>query len=297
METILTINNLNKRYGRIQALKNVSFEIKKGNVYGILGPNGSGKSTTLGITLNVVNATSGTYQWFDGALETHEALKKVGAIIERPNFYPYMTAYENLKLVCKIKNINYSKIIEKLELVGLIERKDSKFSTFSLGMKQRLAIASALLNDPEILILDEPTNGLDPQGIHQIRDIIKKVASLGTTILLASHLLDEVEKVCSHVVVLRKGEILYAGLVDGMAVNEGFFELEADDNATLTTVLATHPAVDKTVADENKVLVYLKSDLKASDLNRYLFEHGITLNHLVKRKNSLEEQFLALTKK
>lgn len=297
METILTIKNLNKRYGRIQALKNVSFEIKKGNVYGILGPNGSGKSTTLGITLNVVNATSGEYQWFDGALETHEALKKVGAIIERPNFYPYMTAYENLKLVCKIKNISYAKIEEKLELVGLIERKDSKFSTFSLGMKQRLAIASALLNDPEILILDEPTNGLDPQGIHQIRDIIKKVASLGTTILLASHLLDEVEKVCSHVIVLRKGEILYAGLVDGMAANEGFFELEADDNAKLKTVLASHPSVDKIVAEENKVLVYLKSELKASDLNRYLFEHGITLNHLVKRKNSLEEQFLALTKK
>ena len=297
METILTIKNLNKRYGRIQALKNVSFEIKKGNVYGILGPNGSGISTTLGITLNVVNATSGEYQWFDGALETHEALKKVGAIIERPNFYPYMTAYENLKLVCKIKNINYSKIEEKLELVGLIERKDSKFSTFSLGMKQRLAIASALLNDPEILILDEPTNGLDPQGIHQIRDIIKKVASLGTTILLASHLLDEVEKVCSHVVVLRKGEILYAGLVDGMAANEGFFELEADDNTKLKTVLATHPAVDKIAAEENKVLVYLKTDLKASDLNQYLFQNGIALNHLVKRKNSLEEQFLALTKK
>ena len=297
METILTIKNLNKRYGRIQALKNVSFEIKKGNVYGILGPNGSGKSTTLGITPNVVNATSGEYQWFDGALETHEALKKVGAIIERPNFYPYMTAYENLKLVCKIKNINYSKIEEKLELVGLIERKDSKFSTFSLGMKQRLAIASALLNDPEILILDEPTNGLDPQGIHQIRDIIKKVASLGTTILLASHLLDEVEKVCSHVVVLRKGEILYAGLVDGMAANEGFFELEADDNTKLKTVLATHPAVDKLAAEENKVLVYLKTDLKASDLNQYLFQNGIALNHLVKRKNSLEEQFLALTKK
>lgn len=297
METILTIKNLNKRYGRIQALKNVSFEIKKGNVYGILGPNGSGKSTTLGITLNVVNATSGEYQWFDGALETHDALKKVGAIIERPNFYPYMTAHENLKLVCKIKSINYSKIEEKLELVGLIERKDSKFSTFSLGMKQRLAIASALLNDPEILILDEPTNGLDPQGIHQIRDIIKKVASLGTTILLASHLLDEVEKVCSHVVVLRKGEILYAGLVDGMATNEGFFELEADDTTTLKTVLATHPAVDKIAEEEHKVLVYLKTDLKASDLNQYLFQNGIVLNHLVKRKNSLEEQFLALTKK
>ena len=160
METILSIQNLNKRYGGLQALKNVSLEIKKGNVYGLLGPNGSGKSTTLGIVLNVVNKTSGEYSWFGGNLETHEALKKVGAIIERPNFYPYMTADQNLKLVCKIKNINYSKVDEKLELVGLAERKNSKFSTFSLGMKQRLAIASALLNDPEILILDEPTNGL-----------------------------------------------------------------------------------------------------------------------------------------
>jgi ABC-2 type transport system ATP-binding protein len=297
LETILSIKNLNKRYGNIQALKNVSFEIKKGNVYGILGPNGSGKSTTLGITLNVVNASSGEYQWFDGKTETHEALKKVGAIIERPNFYPYMTAVENLKLVCKIKNINYSKIEEKLELVGLIERKNSKFNTFSLGMKQRLAIASALLNDPEILILDEPTNGLDPQGIHQIRAIIKKIAALGTTILLASHLLDEVEKVCSHVVVLRKGEILYAGSVDGMAANEGFFELNAEDNLALIEALNKHSAIEKIVTEDSKVIVYLNQDLSASALNRYLFENGISLNHLVKRKNSLEEQFLELTKK
>jgi len=162
LETILSINNLNKIFGKkIHAVKNVSFEIKKGNVYGILGPNGSGKSTTLGIVLNVVNKTSGDFSWFSGKLETHDALKKVGAIIERPNFYPYMTAQENLELVCKIKNIPYNKVIEKLELVGLLDRKDSKFKTFSLGMKQRLAIASALLNDPEILILDEPTNGLD----------------------------------------------------------------------------------------------------------------------------------------
>ncbi len=296
METILTIENLHKKYGRIQALKNVSFEIKKGHVYGILGPNGSGKSTTLGIVLNVVNKTSGNYRWFDGNIETHEALKKVGAIIERPNFYPYMTAEENLKLVCKIKSINYSKVQEKLDLVGLSERKDSKFSTFSLGMKQRLAIASALLNDPEILILDEPTNGLDPQGIHQIRDIIKKIASQGTTILLASHLLDEVEKVCSHVIVLRKGEILYSGLVDGMSANEGFFEVMADDKTTLKLVLEEHPAVDKIVEEEGKFLVYLQSDLTASELNHYLFSKNIALNHLVKRKNSLEAQFLELTK-
>jgi ABC-2 type transport system ATP-binding protein len=296
LETILTIENLSKRYGRIQALKNVSFEIQKGRVYGILGPNGSGKSTTLGIVLSVVNRTSGDYRWFNGQMQTHEALKKVGAIIERPNFYPYMTAEENLKLVCKIKSINYAKINEKLDLVGLTERKDSRFSTFSLGMKQRLAIASALLNDPEILILDEPTNGLDPQGIHQIRDIIKKIASQGTTILLASHLLDEVEKVCSHVIVLRKGEILYSGSVDAMSVNEGFFEVQANDNLLLKTVLQEHPAIDRIADEDGKFLVYLKSELSASELNQFLFSKNIVLSHLIKRKNSLEAQFLELTK-
>ena len=296
METILSIHNLNKRYGSLQALKNVSLEIKKGNVYGILGPNGSGKSTTLGIVLNVVNKTSGEYSWFGGNLQTHQALKKVGAIIERPNFYPYMTAQQNLKLVCKIKNIDYSKISEKLELVGLNDRKNSKFSTFSLGMKQRLAIASALLNDPEILILDEPTNGLDPQGIHQIRDIIKQIAKEGTTILLASHLLDEVEKVCSHVLVLRKGEILYSGLVDAITANEGFFELQADDTDNLISILHTHPAVEKITASDGKVLVYLKTKLESKDLNQFLFSNNICVSHLVKRKNSLEEQFLELTK-
>lgn len=296
METILKIDNLYKNYGRIQALKNISFEIKKGSVYGILGPNGSGKSTTLGIVLNVINKSSGNYSWFGGTIETHEALKKVGAIIERPNFYPYMTAYENLKLVCKIKNVDYSKIEEKLNLVGLNDRKNSKFSTFSLGMKQRLAIASALLNEPEILILDEPTNGLDPQGIHQIRDIIIQIAAKGTTILLASHLLDEVEKVCTHVVVLRKGEILYSGLVDGMSANEGFFELESDDNEKMILVLKTHSAIDKITSENGKVLVYLKSALDSKDLNQFLFSNNIILSHLVKRKNSLEEQFLELTK-
>jgi ABC-2 type transport system ATP-binding protein len=295
LEIILSIKNLNKRYGSVQALKDVSFEIYKGNVYGILGPNGSGKSTTLGIVLNVVNKTSGEYSWFGGTMQTHEALKKVGAIIERPNFYPYMTAKENLELVCKIKGINYAKVNEKLELVGLIDRQNSKFSTFSLGMKQRLAIASALLNDPEILILDEPTNGLDPQGIHQIRDIIKQIAAKGTTILLASHLLDEVEKVCTHALVLRKGEILYSGLVDGMSTNEGFFELQADDIENLILTLKTHPAVKSVVNEEGKVLVYLKNDLEAKELNQFLFEKNIVLSHLVKRRNSLEEQFLELT--
>lgn len=297
METILTINNLTKKFGYLTAVKDLSFTIHKGNVYGILGPNGSGKSTTLGIVLSVVNKTSGDYSWFDGKTTTHEALKKVGAIIERPNFYPYMSAYQNLKLVCKIKGVDFSKIDEKLEIVGLTERKDSKFSAYSLGMKQRLAIASALLNDPEILILDEPTNGLDPQGIHQIRSLIKKIASNGTTILLASHLLDEVEKVCSHVVVLRKGEKLYSGRVDEMISSHGFFELKTKRHEELVKLLEVDQNFGKLTFEGELITAFLNEPMDASTFNQMMFEKGIILSHLVKRKQSLEEQFLQLTDK
>tara|TARA_R110002074_G_scaffold67822_1_gene159470 strand:+ start:2196 stop:3095 length:900 start_codon:yes stop_codon:yes gene_type:complete len=295
LETILTVNHLTKKFGYLTAVKDLSFSIEKGNVYGILGPNGSGKSTTLGIVLNVVNKTAGDFSWFGGTISTHVALKKVGAIIERPNFYPYMTAIQNLKLVCKIKEVPQDKIEEKLEMVGLLERKNSKFSTYSLGMKQRLAIASALLNDPEILILDEPTNGLDPQGIHQIREIIKKIASQGTTILLASHLLDEVEKVCSHVIILRKGEKLYSGPVDEMLTSYGFFELRAIDEEALVTFLSKHASFGPIKQENGLITAILKEEMKATTLNQDLFNNGIVLSHLVKRKESLEEQFLNLT--
>ncbi len=296
MEKILTVNNLTKKFGYLTAVKDLSFTIEKGNVYGILGPNGSGKSTTLGIVLNVVNSTHGEFLWFNGNTSTHQALKKVGAIIERPNFYPYMTAVQNLKLVCKIKEVSYEKIEEKLELVGLLDRKNSKFSTYSLGMKQRLAIASALLNDPEILILDEPTNGLDPQGIHQIREIIKEIASQGTTILLASHLLDEVEKVCSHVVILRKGEKLYSGRVDDMLASHGFFELKTENTELLKTYLEKNASFGEIKVENGLLTAILKEEMDASEFNKILFSQGIVLSHLVKRKESLEEQFLTLTK-
>jgi len=295
LETILTVANLTKKFGLLTAVKNLSFTIEKGNVYGILGPNGSGKSTTLGMVLNVVNPTSGSFSWFEGNASTHQALKKVGAIIERPNFYPYMSAVENLKLVCKIKEVPESRIQEKLELVGLWERRDSKFRTYSLGMKQRLAIASALLNNPEILILDEPTNGLDPQGIHQIRELIKLIASEGTTILLASHLLDEVEKVCSHVIILRKGENLYTGKVDGMLASHGFFELKAADLGALKAFLEQQPGLERIVEENGMLTAYPDRPMEADTLNEICFSHGIRLSHLVKRKESLEQQFLAIT--
>jgi len=298
LETILSLKNLHKKFGAIHAVNDLSFDIKKGNVYGILGPNGSGKSTTLGIILNVVNKTSGSFSWYDGNLTTHQALKKVGAIIERPNFYPYMTAIQNLELVCKIKGVSFTKIEDKLKIVNLYERRKSKFSTFSLGMKQRLAIASALLNDPEILILDEPTNGLDPQGIHEIRVLIKEIAQTGTTILLASHLLDEVEKVCSHVVVIREGIKLYSGTVDEMVASHGLFELKVDAGSEkLIELLTKFEGIASIKTEDDKIIATLNKPVSASEINSYLFQNGIVLTHLVKRKPSLEQQFLTLTNK
>ncbi|CEN32675.1 ABC transporter ATP-binding protein [Capnocytophaga cynodegmi] len=295
METILEVSNLSKYFGGFRAVDNISFRIEKGNVYGLLGPNGSGKSTTLGMILNVVNVTSGTYQWFSGNVSNQQALKRIGAIIERPNFYPYMSAYENLKLVCKIKEISTDKIDNKLKLVGLWEYKDRKFRAFSLGMKQRLAIASALLNNPEILILDEPTNGLDPQGIHKIRELIQYIASQGVTVLLASHLLDEVEKVCSHVIVLRQGKMLYNGRVDEIINNNGFIELSSQNNEELLLFLRNNPNFSKVILENDIVKVFPNTDLSTAELNKLLFDKGFLLSHLVRKKESLENQFLKLT--
>ncbi|MBB68828.1 MAG: ABC transporter ATP-binding protein [Flavobacteriaceae bacterium] len=295
MNTVLHLENISKSFGYLKAVENLSFEIKKGNIYGLLGPNGSGKSTTLGMVLNVVNKSAGNYSWFGGDTDPHEALKKVGAIIEHPNFYPYMSAYQNLKLVCRIKGVSYAAIEKVLDTVGLLDRKNSLFSNFSLGMKQRLAIASALLNDPEVLILDEPTNGLDPQGIHQIREIIKSIAKKGTTILLASHLLDEVEKVCTHVVILRKGKKLYSGRVDEMISSHGFFEMKSNQMKGLLKFLDTQPNIAHYKEENGLVTAFLSEPLESEIFVKSLFDNKIILTHFIKRKQSLEEQFLQLT--
>ncbi len=294
MSTVLSIHQLTKKFGRLLAVDHLSFEVEKGNVYGLLGPNGSGKSTTLGMILNVVNPTSGNWEWF-GEPAKPEHLKRIGAIIESPKFYPYMSAYKNLEIVAQIKEIPSSKIDEKLELVGLLERKHDKYKGYSLGMKQRLAIAGALLNDPEVLILDEPTNGLDPQGIHQIRELVKTIAENGTTIILASHLLDEVEKVCSHVVVLRKGKALYTGPVDGILGDSAYVEVNAENQNKLKEVIEKTPWVSTSEFKNGNWRIYFKQDHSADFVNDYFFQNGIVLTHLVKRKASLEEQFISLT--
>jgi len=294
-QTLLQLDQLSKNYGSLKAVDQLSITLKKGNIYGLLGPNGSGKSTTLGMVLNVINPSKGSFQWYGGKLSTHQALKKIGAIIERPNFYPYMTALQNLKLICKIKQCKTEKIQDKLELVGLWDRRNSKFRTYSLGMKQRLAIAAALVNDPELLILDEPTNGLDPEGIHQIRKLIVKIAEKGTTILLASHLLDEVEKVCNHVIVLKNGGKFYEGPVDQISQSFGYFQLRAKDPQKLKSVLEKIPQIQSIKEEKGDLIGYLNADMEAEELSQKLAAAKIFVTHMAKKKPSLEDQFLSLT--
>jgi ABC-2 type transport system ATP-binding protein len=296
LEAILQIEKLDKKFGKVHAVNNLSFAIEKGNVYGILGPNGSGKSTTLGMILNVVNPTHGKYLWFGSDANTHEALKKVGAIIERPNFYPYMSAYQNLELVCKIKGISTEKIQEKLETVNLWHRKNDKFKTYSLGMKQRLAIASALLNDPEILILDEPTNGLDPKGIQEIRAIIKSISQQGTTILLASHLLDEVEKVCTHVVILQNGTKIYDGPTQTMTHSHGTVELKGFElNEHTQNILLNYKGIEEVIQENDLIFCKLNDTIDTGLFNKYLFENNIIISHLRMTQPTLEQRFLDIT--
>ena len=267
-------------------------EVKRGQVFGLLGPNGSGKTTTLGMLMGVVNPTSGSFSWF-GEPPSHLTRKKIGAVLEHPIFYPYLSGQQNLELNAMIKGADPNNIPKVLELVELSARRDDKFKTYSLGMKQRLAIASALVSDPIILILDEPTNGLDPMGIAEIREIIKKIAADGKTIILASHLLDEVQKVCSHFAVLKRGTLMHCGPVDEVGKGEEVVEVQAyhDDLSVLLKEFMGSASIKK----ENGVFqVMMKDGFHSQDMNRFLFDKGIVVSHLITKKKTLEKQFLEI---
>lgn len=293
MGEILKIQNLSKRYGKIRAVDDLSFTLERGHVYGILGPNGSGKTTTLGIILDVINANSGTYRWFEKN-PSKEDRKKIGAILEQPLFYPYLTAEKNLHIIADIKGVEYDDIERVLKIVELHSRKDSKFKTFSYGMKQRLAIAAALLGKPDVLIFDEPTNGLDPRGIAEIRELILKIAKEGITIILASHLLDEVQKTCSHVIVLNQGKKLFEGKVDNILSLADTIELSSANNDILEIALNEFEKIDTIKKELNLFLITFKEKISTADLNEFLISKGIVLSHLALRKKNLEQQFLEL---
>lgn len=291
MTQILEINGLNKRYGSIQAVNNLNLSVKKGSVFGLLGPNGSGKTTTLAMLLGVVKPQSGSFTWF-GEPASADARKKIGAILEQPIFYPQMSAVENLKVVCKIKGVDYSEIDRVLKWVNLDERKQHAFKGYSLGMKQRLSIASAMLCNPEILILDEPTNGLDPQGINEIREIIVNIANSGKTIILASHLLDEVQKVCSEFAILSKGNLIYQGSVEADLSNDAYIEVSSDDLGSLMTILQSHFGDIDITQEEDGLIFKSPEAFDLAGFNKTLSEKGVWLTHLSIRKKSLEKRFL-----
>jgi ABC-2 type transport system ATP-binding protein len=300
---VLTISGVTKRYGRLTALDNVSFVVPEGAVYGILGPNGSGKTTLLGIVTDVLKASGGSTHLFDGTNAPEDTRKEMGVLLETPNFYPFLSARANLEIVATIKGKDPAGIPEALNEVNLLDRQDARFKTFSLGMKQRLAIASALLGDPRVVLLDEPTNGLDPEGISEIRMLVKQLAARGKTIVLASHLLDEVEKVCTHVAVLKKGKLLAAGTIrDALArggndEREGevvSVELAAEDMKQLANALAAMDGL--TVTDETEETITITTALSPGQVNRLCFDRGIALDKLVTRDRNLETRFLELTR-
>lgn len=293
MTSVLSINSVSKSYGPIQALKNVSFDIPVGSVFGILGPNGSGKTTLLGILLDVLKADAGNFIWFDG-MNADDARKQIGALLETPNFYHYLSAMDNLEITSAIKQRGKEDRERVLKLVGLYERRDSAFQTYSLGMKQRLAIGNALLDNPKVLVLDEPTNGLDPAGIAEIREMIKELNRSGITIIMASHLLDEVEKVCTHVAILKRGNLLLSGKVDDVLSNEDHAELKADDMQALQQVSAQLQGIEKVTLRDGFVYVYGK-DLNLTYINQYCMNKGVALSHLILKKKSLESKFIELT--
>jgi len=296
MNPVLTLSGISKSYGRVQALQQVSFEVPEGSVFGILGPNGSGKTTLLSIILDVLKARAGTFRWF-GLPGSPEQRKKIGSLLETPNFYHYLSAIDNLRVTQSISGRgNEEDILRVLKKVKLYERRKSRFKTYSLGMKQRLAIAAALLGDPKVLVLDEPTNGLDPVGIAEIRALISELRQAGHTIIMASHLLDEVEKVCTHVAILKTGQLITTGPVDEVMQDEDIVEVSASDLGRLARALSHFgSAISTDMAAQTVQCALPKGTAQLEAINRHCFEQGIVLTHLLLKKKRLETRFFELT--
>ena len=295
MNEILSIQGLSKSYKHVLAVQNLDLKIFEGQAYGILGPNGSGKTTTLSVVTGIIRQDSGYFKWFGEEPEASQR-RVIGSLIETPHFYPYLNLERNLRIICDIKGMPYGDISRVLDIAQLTDRKRSRFSTLSLGMKQRLGIAAALLGDPRVLVLDEPTNGLDPEGIAEVREIVQEQVQEGKTLILASHILSEVEKICSHVAILKKGELLADGPVKELLAEDEIIEISCNDNEKLKSALSGSSLV-KEMATENGLLVLtLNEQVVPGDINSFAFENKLVIHHMLSRKRSLESQFLELVK-
>lgn len=295
VEEILSIQNLSKNYGKIKAVDDLSFTVEKGTVYGILGPNGSGKTTTLAVITGVLHPANGSYQWFGNKPGKWER-KKIGSLVEIPNYYPYLTLFQNMQIVARIKNVPEEDINRVLGITDLLKRKHSRFDTLSLGMKQRLALASVLLGDPEVLVLDEPANGLDPEGIAEVRKIIKSERAKGKTIILASHILDEVEKVCTHVGIMKWGKLIANGRVDELLTMDRIVVMSAQDNKKLKETLEKSGLLNNLKEEDGTITATMLPKTDTGEINKYVTGKGFTLTRLEVKKPSLESQFLKLVR-
>ncbi|MFH1119779.1 MAG: ABC transporter ATP-binding protein [Bacteroidota bacterium] len=293
-DNILIISDLSKNFGKVKALSGLNLTISRGQVFGLLGPNGSGKTTTLGVILGAILPDSGSFHWFGQPVKS-KSLKRIGALLEHPNFFPYLNATDNLRIIARVRDVPVTDIDRVLKLTGLSDRRNHRFQTYSFGMKQRLALASAMLGNPEVLILDEPTNGLDPGGIAEIRDLITTIAASGTTIILASHLLDEVQKVCTHVLVLQKGEKLFSGNVDDVLSNTETIVIGLEDLTSVEIILPDYHDYHSHRINGGFIELKTKGACRPGDVNQFLFEHGYCCSHISMHKKSLESYFLELT--
>ncbi len=292
---IIQTFGLSKRYRKTTAVDGISFRVEAGQVFGFLGPNGAGKTTTIGLLLGIITPTAGRFELFGGvtAAEQHAARQRIGATLETPNFYPYLSGRDNLRIVANVKRRDAAEIDRVLDLVGLGRRAKHKFKAYSLGMKQRLALAATMLGEPELIILDEPANGLDPEGMREIREIIRELGERGKTIFLSSHLLSEVERTCTHVAIIQDGRIVRQDSVIDVT-SHGLAALRAADLETLAAAVAEYPAARRAVRRGDRLVAEL-TDGDLAALNGWLAARGIHLSHLALEARSLEDVFMEAT--
>jgi ABC-2 type transport system ATP-binding protein len=296
-DLIVRTEHLTKYFGKLVAVDDINLEVHKGEVFGFLGPNGSGKSTTMGMMLGLIAPTSGTVELFGMDTQSHlpKILQRVGAVTESTGFYPYLSGKDNLDYIARITGgVSRSRIKEVLDLVELSGREKDKFSNYSLGMKQRLAIACALLNDPEFIILDEPTNGLDPAGMREIRELIIRLGREGKTIFLNSHLLYEVEHVCERVAIIKRGKMITQGTVKDLMKKGDILQLKVTDLERAMTVLKNIDWVTSIAREDDKLLIGVKAE-KYAEISAVLAKESIFVTEMRAEENTLEEFFLEMT--
>ena len=298
-ENILVTRGLTKRFGNkkksITAVDNLDLEVHRGEVFGFLGPNGSGKTTTIGMLLGLIWPTSGCIEFFgDGKSKPAKLLRRVGVVMDTPSFFPYLSGLNNLRYFAIITNCaNRGDIDKAIEMAGLSERAKDKVRTYSMGMKQRLSVALALMHDPELVILDEPTNGLDPAGIIEFREMIRGLQRNGKTVFLSSHLLSEVEKVCSHVALINRGRILARGSVEDLLGKTKAIWLKVSDADGAVCLLEGIEWIKSVKKKETGLIVAEAEEERAFEINELLISNGIHVNETKISEGSLEDFFLA----